>query len=104
MSEEMSILEISNAICRDHRVIKKVVGNITKLKTWSKGKGLKNVFPWDKCRQNWIWAKQPLLTGAQIFKKAASGGIKRTKSVEYFVNLDLLKNIQDNLLSLKKTF
>ena len=39
LSEGMSILKISNELCRDHQTIKKTVENIIKLRTQSKGKG-----------------------------------------------------------------
>ena len=42
LNEEMSTLEISKELCRDHWTIKKAVENITKLRTWRKGKGFKN--------------------------------------------------------------
>ena len=37
----MSILEMSKELCRDHRMIKKVVENM--FKTRNKGKGFKNM-------------------------------------------------------------
>ena len=45
LNEEMSTLEISKKLCRDHWTIKKAVENITKLKTLRKGKCFKNLLP-----------------------------------------------------------
>ena len=45
LNEEMFTLEISKELRRDHRTIKKVVENLTKLRTRSKGKGFKNLVP-----------------------------------------------------------
>ena len=45
LNEGMSTLKISKKICRNHRTIKKVVENITKLRTLSKGKCFKNLLP-----------------------------------------------------------
>ena len=58
----MSTLEMSKELCRDHQMIKKTVENWAKLRTWSKGKGFRNLLPWDKHKLKQVIAKQSLLT------------------------------------------
>ena len=67
LSEGISTLDISNKLWWDHQMIKKVVENISKLRTQSKGKGFKNLLLWDEWKLIWFIGKQPLLTSAQIF-------------------------------------
>ena len=77
--EGMSSLEISKELCRDHQTIKTAVENITKLKTWTKEKGFKNLLPQDECKQKQVIVKQPFLTCAQIFEKIGIEGLKKDK-------------------------
>ena len=67
--EGLSTLEISKKLCRDHTMINTTVKIITKFQTWIKGKGFKNLLPWNECKIKWVTAKQPLLTSTQIFQK-----------------------------------
>ena len=67
-------------LARDHRTIKKVVENITKLRS------LWEVAPRNKRKLKQVVAKQLLLTNSQIFEKTKIG---EPKGVEYFVNWDM---------------
>ena len=58
---------------------KKVIENITKLKTPSKEKYFKNLLPRDEYRLKRVKSKQPFLTSAQIFEKAVIEGVKKDK-------------------------
>ena len=78
----MSSLEISKELYKDYWMIKKAFEDITKLRTWSKEKGFKNLFPWYEYKLKWVITKQPLL----IFEKAGIEGVKKTKGLEYFMN------------------
>ena len=60
-------------------MIKKAVEKITKLKTWSKEKGFKNLLPWEESKLKQVQVKEPLLTGTQIFEKSGIKGVKKDK-------------------------
>ena len=87
----MFTLVISKKFCRDHWTIKKVVRNITNLKTQSKGKGFKNLLPQDECKLKQVLAKQPFLTSTQIFKKSGIEGIEKDKRCRIFCDLGSVK-------------
>ena len=72
-------LEISKELCSDHQMIKKVVENLTKLGTRSKGKGFKNLLPQVECKVNRVIEQQSFLTSAQIFKKTKIKGVKKVR-------------------------
>ena len=46
------------------------------MRTWSKRKVYKNLFPWAECKLNWVSAEQPLLTSTQIIEKARFSRLK----------------------------
>ena len=75
-TEGMSTLEISKELSRDHRMIKKAIKNITKLRTQSKGKRFKNIPPLDEYKLKQITEKQSILTRAQVTEKAGIEGVK----------------------------
>ena len=64
-------------------MIKKAIKNITKLKTQSKGKGFKNLFPQDECKVKQIIAKQPAFRSLKRLELRES---KKIKDIEYFDN------------------
>ena len=97
----MSTLNISNEICWDYRMIKKAVENITKLRTWNKGKDFKNLFLRDECKLKRVIAKQPLLITSipafskiwTIFEKARIEAFKKNKRRRILWELDSIKKI-----------
>ena len=100
----MSTLEISKELYRNHQTILKAFENITKLRTWSKGKGFKNLFPQDESKLKRAIAKQPLLTRTQIFEKAEIEGVKKEKRCKILWELGSVKKNLVNLLLLKQIF
>ena len=88
----MSTLEISKDCWKDHRTIKKVVENITKLRIWNKGNGFKNLLPQDEHKLKWIIAKQPLLISPQVFEKPEIEGTKKDKRCWILGELASVKN------------
>ena len=71
LCERMSALKISKELCRNLRMIKKAVENMTMLRTRSKKEGFNNLLPRDKRKLKRVIAKQLLLMNAEIFEKEA---------------------------------
>ena len=69
----MSVFEISKELCRDHRLIMKVVKNITKLRTQSKEKGFKNLLP------KASYSETITFDHAQIFAEVGIEKVKKDK-------------------------
>ena len=83
----MSTLVILKELCRNHRMIKRIVDNITKLRIRNSGKGSKKLLPRDEYNLKRIIAILSLLTNIQIFEKARIEGVKEDKRCKILCEL-----------------
>lgn len=72
----MSILKVTQQLRQDHRMIKRAVENITKLRCGSKGKGFKNML-----LQGERKLKRSIMKPAQIFEQVIIERVKKKQKV-----------------------
>ena len=93
----MSTLDQESFFFSEHRTIKKVVENIIKLRTLSKGKSFKNLLLRDERNNNFSLNFRSL-------KKASIEGFKNDKRCRILFQLRSVENLFDKLPSQNQIF